>query len=143
MAVFELVPDLAVLSNLASSGGVEYWIGQGINIILSTIVGGIVLLIVLAIFSKNYGGDVQAGRVFFIVLIINIITFFGVFGILLSVLAVIPFAGLIAPIIIWIVALTLGFPDMHFIHHVIIAIIFVILTVTIVPFLVGMIPIGI
>jgi len=130
-----LIPNLVELNDLAMSSGMDYWLTQGINIILSTIVGGILLILVMAIFNKKYGGQTQPGKIFFVVLIINTLTFFGVFGILLSILIGVPLAGFLIPIIIWAIVLTLAFPDMHFIHNVVIAIIFVLLTITLVPFI--------
>ena len=130
--------NLMELNEIATSSGVDYWLGLGLNIILSTIVGGILLTLVMAIFSRRYGGGVRPGKAFFVVLIINMLTFFGVFGIVLSLIVGIPMIGFLLPAAIWIVVLTLTFPEMHFIQNIIIAIIFAALTLTAVPYIVGM-----
>jgi len=139
MAGFNIIPDLTEFNNLANLQGAEYWLSLGINLIIATIVGGIVLILVMVIYNKRYGGATQPGKIFFVVLIINFLTFFGLLGAVLPVIAMVPFGGLILPWIIWVIVLTLAFPDTHFLHNIILGLIFVLLTVTLVSSIVSLI----
>ncbi|MFH1978019.1 MAG: hypothetical protein ABIJ92_01710 [Candidatus Aenigmatarchaeota archaeon] len=131
------IPDLMAINDFALSGGTDYWLSLGINLILSTVVAGILLLIIYTVLSKRSGGSVQVTKIFLIVLLINIINFLGLMGLILPFIAGIPFAGLLFPVLIWIIFLSASFHEVHFLHNIIIAIIFYFITITIVPGLVG------
>ena len=76
------------------------WAALGLNLILSTIVGGIVIVILLAIFSKAWKEQVKYQNAFLMVILINIINLFGVIGFLSP---YIPAAlSLFLPLLIWI-----------------------------------------
>lgn len=140
MAGFDgLMPNLFELNQLASTQGLDYWISLGVNLILSTIVGGIILIIVIAFFNRRYGGVNQPGKTFFVVLIINFINFFGFLGIILPLIVGMPILGLILPILVWIIILTLVFHDLHFIHNIIIGIIAYVVTLSIVPYITSLV----
>jgi len=126
--------DLNAVNEFATSQGFDYWIGLGVNIIVSTIIGGIVLAIILSIFSKKFGLSVQMGNVFLLVLIVNAINFFGIMGLILVFVPSISFIGIILPVLIWIILLKLFF-KMRFIHAVIIGVVFYFLTLAVIPYI--------
>ena len=70
--------DLNAIYGLASSQSYTYWIGLGINIILSTIIGGIILIVVLEIFSKAFKEPVKPANAFLAVLVVSIINNIGI-----------------------------------------------------------------
>ncbi len=131
--------DINALNDFATSQSFDYWIGLGINIIISTIIGGIVLLIILGIFSRKFGLSIQIGNAFLLVLIANIINFFGVMGLILPFVLSVPFVALILPVLIWIILLKLFFRDMKLIYAVIIGIVFYFLTIALIPLFVAMV----
>ena len=68
---------LGAFSNLATGNSAMGWINIAINIVLSTIVGGIVLLIVMEALSKAWGENVSIGKCFTFVLIISLLLWVG------------------------------------------------------------------
>jgi hypothetical protein len=117
-------------------------IGMATNLILSTIVGGIVILIVAEILSKKFSQDVNPLHAFMLALSVNIINIPIVMGLLYSVLSYIPLMGLVAgflPLIIWIVLTKLFFRDMSILPVLIIAVLGYGLTMFLVPMLVNIV----
>jgi hypothetical protein len=131
--------DLSAIYNLATSSTYDYWIMLGVNLIISTIVGGIVLLIVLEVFSKKFGERVSPMNAFIVVLLVNVINLIGLMGILLPFVAAIPYGSIILPLLVWIVFIKIFFGELSFLHVVIIAVVFFALTILVVPALVSLI----
>ena len=116
-------------------------VGLGLNIFLSTIIGGIVILIVVEIFSKKFAEEVNPMHAFLLALAINVINLPIVMGLLYAFIATVPFLGLIAgflPIIIWIVLTKLLFREMAMLHVLLIAVIGYSLSIFLIPSLVAM-----
>ncbi len=139
MADFALPIDLNSLNTIASGSGFGYWINLAIGMILSTIIGGIVLIVVLQIFNRIYGETTNPKNAFLVVLIASIINYFGIMGILLPYLYMVPLIGVILPLLIWILLMKVFFEDMSFLHVVIVAVIFYALTLLLIPMVVSMV----
>ncbi len=121
---------LGSIGNL-SLGGFDYWITLGVNIILSTIISGIALVIVVKMLSRKYE-YVESGNAFIMALVVNIINFFGVAGVL-GLFLPLPFVGLFLPLIIWIVLAKFFFSEMSFSHVLALAFIGYVLSLFAIP----------
>lgn len=131
--------DLNSIYSLATSNAYDYWVMLGVNLIVSTIVGGIVLLVLLEVMSKKFGEQISPTNAFIVVLLVNIINLIGLMGILLPFVAAIPMGSLILPLLVWIVFIKIFFGGFKILHVIIIAVIFFALTILLVPAIVGMI----
>jgi hypothetical protein len=120
--------------NLAISGTVSYWINLGINFILSTLIGGIVIAILLAIASKGWNEPVKIGNSFLLVLIVNLINFFGVLGLLGPIFLS---GSLAISLIVWIVLTKLLFSQLKIWHAIVIGLIGFVLSIFVFPVLVN------
>ncbi len=129
---------LGSFADLATSNSAAGWINIGINIILSTIVGGIVLLVVMEALSKAWGESVSAGRCFMFVLIINIITQFGM-GFILPFVSFLPMAGFVFTLLLWIGFMKLFFGELSMLHAAIAGVIGFALSMLVVPMLTGLV----
>ncbi len=136
------LPDISGIlgsfSSLATSNSAAGWINIGINIVLSTIIGGIVLLVVMEALSKAWGESVSAGKCFMFVLIINIITQFGI-GFILPFVSFIPMASLVITLLLWIGFMKLFFGELSMLHAVIAGVIGFALGMLVVPMLTGLV----
>jgi hypothetical protein len=127
------------LTNLVGSLGVNFAnpITLAINIILSTIIGGLVLLLLVEIFGKKFKESVQPANAFLVVLIINIINLLGVTALITTYLPAIPFIGVLLPVIIWIVLIKIFFREMKITHAITVGVIGWLLSMFLIPYLVG------
>lgn len=125
--------DLEAIYGLATSQSYTFWIGMAINLIVSTIIGGIILIVILELFSKKFNEPVKASNAFLVVLIVNIINIIGILGFLSSYMAAIPYLALILPLIIWIVFIKAFFGELSILHAIVVAVIFFIITIFILP----------
>ena len=128
------------LTNLLGSVGVADFtspITLAINIILSTIIGGIVLLIIVEVMGKKFSEEVHPVNAFLVVLIINIINFLGVLAFITPLVSFVPFLPVILPVLVWIILIKLFFREMSFLHAVIVGIIGWVLSIFLIPYLVG------
>ena len=117
-------------------------IGLATNLILSTIVGGIVILIVVEIFAKKFAEEANPMHAFLLALVVNIINLPIIMGLLYTFVTAIPFLGVLTgllPVIIWIVLTKLLFKDLHMLHVLIIAVLCYALSIFLIPALVGMV----
>lgn len=130
---------LEAIYGLATGGTVGTWVGLGINLVVSTIVMGIVLMVILEIISKAWGEPVKVTNAFLVALLINIINLPIITGLLGSFITLIPFGLLIFPLIVWIVLIKAFFREMSLIHSVILGVIGFILSIYLIPILVGMV----
>ena len=108
-----------------------------INIILSTIIGGIILLIIVEIFGKKYSENVKPVNAFLAVLIINLINILGITAFLMPYVSFIPLISWVLPIVIWIVIIKILFREMSIVHSVIVGLIGFAVTLLLLPALVG------
>lgn len=113
-----------------------------VNLIVSTIVGGIVFLVVVVVFAKAFSEEAPVARAFGVVLIINLINIFGILSLITPFLAAIPFAGyamLILPLLIWIGLVKAFFGEMETSHIAAIGVVGYVLSILIIPLLVGIV----
>lgn len=138
--------DLQSIYGFATSQSYSYWIGLGINLILSTIIGGIILIFILEIFSKKFKEPVKPGNAFLAVLLVNIINMIGIMGFLLPYIASVPYVVMILPLLIWILLIKAFFGELSILHAVLVGVIFYLITIMALPYLTsiiaGFIPLG-
>ncbi len=127
---------LESIYGLASSQGITGWMSLGINLIVSTIVGGVVILILLEAISKAWGERVKPVNAFLLVLVINLVN---LLGIMAFVAPYVPYAGYVLPIIVWIVLVKVFFGEMGMKHAVITGIVGYIISILLIPSLVAMV----
>lgn len=134
-----------VLSNATSSLG--SWTGLLINLIFSTVIGGLVFLLVVKLVSGKLGDNVGTGRVFLAILVINLISLPIIWGLTTQTISSIPLTGIIfpfLPFLIWLIVSKLSF-GMPWSHTLLVTIIGYILSIFVVPTLVwsirGILPI--
>jgi hypothetical protein len=131
--------DLNAIVELASANAMGFWTALIVNLVLSTVVSGIVLIIVLMLFNRVYGEMLVLKRAFLVVLLVNIINYVGIVGFLSPAISGIPFIGIILPILIWVIMLKVFFEDMSFLHTLIVGIVFYGLTIVAIPYLINMV----
>ena len=127
------------LTNLVTSLGVDFTspVTIAINIIISTIIGGIVLLILVEIFGKKFSEEVHPVNAFLVVLIINLINILGVLAFITPYISFIPYIPVILPVLVWILLIKIFFKEMSILHAVILGVIGWLLSIFIIPYLVG------
>lgn len=126
-----------LLGTITSSVG--SWTGLLINLIISTLVGGLVFFIVVKLIASKLGDNVGLSRVFLAVFVINLISLPIIWGLTISAIAVIPFVGIIFPLLpflIWLLVVKVSFGDMAWSHVFIVTIIGYVLSIYVVPTLV-------
>lgn len=128
-----------ILTNLVTSLGVDFTnpITLAINVIVSTIIGGIVLLILVEIIGKKFSEEVHPANAFLVVLIINLINLLGVLGFITPYISFVPFLPVILPVLIWIVMIKLFFGEMSILHAVMVGVVGWLLSIFLIPYLVG------
>jgi hypothetical protein len=138
MADFLNIPlDLNSVAELASANALGFWVTIIINLVLATIVGGVVLIIVLGVFNRIYGEMLDYKKAFLVALTANLINLVGVVGLLAPFIAGIPFIGIILPLLIWVLLLKMFFEDMSFLHALVVGAVFYVLTIVAVPYIVS------
>jgi len=126
-------------ANLATSNSAAGWIGIGINIILSTIIGGIVIIVLMEALGKAWGESVSVGKAFLFMLVINVINQFGMALIYSFIPFSFPFMGYIIPLVIWIALMKAFFGELSMAHAAIAGIIGFALSMIVIPPLTGMV----
>jgi len=137
MPDFELPGFLGPVGDLATSQNFGYWLNLGINILLSTIVGGLVMVVILEILSRSWSESIRIANVFLLVLFVNIINTF-ILGFLIPYVAFIPFSYILVPLLIWIGLIKLFFKEMSFMHAVVVGIVGFAISTVLMPSIVGM-----
>jgi len=135
MATVDLPGFLGAFNTLATSADMNTWLNMGINLIISTIIGGIVLVAIIGILSKQWGESVKIGNAFLVVLIINVINIFGILG-FLGFLGII---SMILPVLIWIGLVKAFFGELSIVHAVIVGVVGYIISIFIIPILLSMV----
>ncbi len=134
--------DPMSLYNIANAQGWQSWIMLGIDVIVSTIIGGFILLLIVELFSHKFNEPIKPGNAFLVVLIANVINFLGIIGILGMVLPGIllnGFGGIALNFLVWLGLLKGFFADMGWAHVLIIALVMLGASVMITPLLSGII----
>jgi hypothetical protein len=133
------IPGLEVINQLATGASWQAWINLGISFIVSTLIGGLVLLVILSVLSKAWNEPIRAANAFLVVLVINIINMPIIYGLLGPIIAFIPFSAIVFPLVVWIVLIKLFFKDMKALHAVVTGIIGWVVTMMFVTSLVVMV----
>jgi hypothetical protein len=118
--------------------GIDYWVMLALNMFLSTIIGGIVLLLVIGAVTKKTGENAKLSNVFLMSLLINAINSFGVLGLLTPSLPI-PFAGLALQVLVWFGFVKLFFSDLSLVHALIVSVIAFADSILVVPVIVSFI----
>jgi len=138
--------DPQAILDFANTGTAGSWLALGINTILSTIVGGIVLILLVETFSHKFGESIKPQNSFLVVLIANVITNFGVLGLLGGFLAGVPYVIILLPLIVWFALIKVFFAQMKILHAFMVAVVFFMLSMLVIPFItsiiMGFIPLG-
>jgi len=113
-------------------------IGIAINLILSTIVMGIVIIILSKVVARDSDEDIMPSHAFGLALLINIINIALLLDFVKNLLLFIPLYGIIVPLFVWIIATKLFFSHMHIVHAVIIGVVGFILSILAMPPLVAL-----
>ncbi len=147
MAGFLNIPfDLNSIYAFATSNTAGFWISIAVNLILSTIIGGILLVIILEVFGHEFGEDVTSSNAFLVVLAANTINLVVIMGFLLPYVAGIPFAGIFLPLAVWLFFIKMFFGELSMPHALIVAVVFYLISIYAVPNMVdyvkGFIPLG-
>ncbi len=129
--------DLGSIAQMAASNSTGLWINLIIYLVISTAIGGALLIAVLGVFNRIYGEMLDYKRAFLVVLVANLINIIGIAGLLSGILGAVPFVGIIIPVVIWVLLLKLFFEDMSFLHALIVGVVFFAITLLAIPFLVN------
>ena len=132
----EFPAPLDSIFGIATSQGAASWLNLGINIILSTIVGGLILVLILGVLGREWGERVKVGNAFIVVLIINIINLFGVIGFISPYISTFV---IILPLVIWILLIKAFFGELSFLHAIIVGLIGFAVSIIAIPYLVSMV----
>jgi len=117
-------------------------VGLVINLILSTIVGGIVILIVAELFAKKFSEEIKAVNAFILVLVASLVQLLGIVPLLGQFLIMLPMVGLllvVLPVIVWIVLVKIFFSKLHILHAALLGVVCYFLTLYVIPILVSMV----
>ncbi len=115
------------------------WSGLIINLLVSTLVGGVVFLIVAKLIAGRLGDNVGIGKVFLAVFIINVINIPIIWGLTIQAIAAIPFTGFLfpfLPLLVWFFAIKMAFGGMSISHILLMAVIGYVLSIFVIPTLV-------
>jgi hypothetical protein len=110
------------------------------NLIVSTIVSGIVILVIVMLFAKKFAESVSPLNAFILAFVVTLINLFGVVGLLGGILISLPLGSIIVmllPILVWIVLVKVFFKEMSFLHVVIISFVCYLVSIYVIPMLVG------
>ena len=110
------------------------------NLIISTIVGGLVFLVVVKVLGKKLGDNIGIPKIFTAVFIINLINIPIIWGLTVKAIAAIPFTSFIfpfLPFLAWFLVVKMIFGQMKISHCLLISAIGYILSIYVIPMLVG------
>jgi len=131
--------DPQAIFNFATGQTAGGWLGLGINVIVSTLVGGFALIFLVEIFSHKFGESIKPQNAFLVTLIANVVTYFGIIGLLSSFLSSVSFVIIILPLVVWFVLIKLFFSEMNILHAFLVAVIFFMLSMLVIPSLVSLV----
>jgi hypothetical protein len=117
-------------------------VGLVTGLILSTIVGGIVILIIVELLARKFAAEIKPLNAFLLAFVVSLINLFGVVSLLGGFLMAIPMGSIVVlllPIIVWIVLVKVFFSDLGIVPLLIISVIGYFVSIYIVPMLVSLI----
>ncbi|UCD03434.1 MAG: hypothetical protein JSV63_02275 [Candidatus Aenigmatarchaeota archaeon] len=112
------------------------------GLILSTIVGGIVILIIVEILARRFNTQIRPLNAFILAFVVSLINLFGVVALLGGFLAAVPMGSIIVlvlPVLVWIVLVKLFFRDLSLLPVLIIGVVGYFVSIYIVPILVNIV----
>ncbi|MBI4021103.1 MAG: hypothetical protein HY369_02580 [Candidatus Aenigmarchaeota archaeon] len=121
---------MAFPNDVLSIATSQNWIAVGLHLFLSTIIGGIVLIVLLGIASRAWGESVKVENAFLMVLIVQVITVFGILGFVAPYL---PIGGPVLTFLVWLGFTKAFFSQLKWIHALVIGVIGFALTFFVVP----------
>ena len=127
--------DPQAIFSYATSQSAGSWLSLGISVIVSTLVGGILLIVLVEVFSHKFGESIKPQNAFLVTLLANIVTYFGVIGLLSGFLASVPYVIILLPLVVWFVLIKVFFSQMNILHAFLVAVIFFVLSMLLIPYL--------
>jgi hypothetical protein len=125
-----------------ATGAIDPWVSIAVELVVGTIIGGILLINVLGVFNKIYGDILEYKRSFLVVGVANMINLVGLRGFISPMLKELPAAEAIVeyaiPAVIWVFLLKVFFEDMNLTHATVVGIVFFGITLILVPTYVNM-----
>jgi len=138
--------DPQAIYSYATGQSAGSWLSLGISVIVSTLVGGILLIVLVEVFSHKFGESIKPQNAFLVTLLANIVTYFGIIGLLSGFLSSVPYVIILLPLVVWFVLIKVFFSQMNILHAFLVAVIFFMLSMLVIPTLVslvsGFIPMG-
>lgn len=134
MADFALEGLPALVYGAATGNAWSYWLNLGIGVVLSTLIGGLVLVAVLKVATKAFGESAHIANAFLLALIVNIINILGVIGFLAGPLPAVAYA---LPLLIWLGLTKAFFSELAWTHVLLVGIVGYALSIFLVPALVA------
>ena len=131
--------DPQAIFSFATSQTSGSWLGLGINVIVSTLVGGLALILLVEVFSHKFGESIKPQNAFLVTLIANIVTYFGIIGLLSGFLSSVSFVIILLPLLVWFVLIKVFFSEMNILHGFLVAVIFYMLSMLVMPSLVSLV----
>jgi hypothetical protein len=131
--------DPQAIFSYATSQSAGSWLSLGINVIVSTLVGGFLLIFLVEVFSHKFGESIKPQNAFLVTLIANIVTYFGIIGLLSGFLSSVSFLIIILPLVVWFVLIKMFFSQMNILHAFLVAVIFFMLSMLVIPSLVSLV----
>ena len=131
--------DPQAIYSYATSQSAGSWLSLGINVIVSTIVGGLVLIVLVEMFSHKFGESIKPQNAFLVTLLANVVTYFGVIGLLSGYLSTVPYVVILLPLVVWFALIKLFFSQMNILHAFFAAVIFFMLSMLVIPSLVALV----
>jgi hypothetical protein len=115
--------------------------GLGINILVSTIVGGIVILLIVEIFAKRYANHVKPINAFLLTFIASMINILGIMALLGGMVASFPmgsFISMLLPVFVWVILIKVLFKQFTMKHALMVGVVCYLLNIFLIPALVNM-----
>ena len=137
MVNFQADP-LKALQPLIGSG-TSYWLNLAIGMLVSTIVSGIILVIVIQVMKRKWSMDVKIINTFTMVLVASIIFYLGLIGFISPLIVAMPMASVVIyalPVLVWVLLAFMFFRQMPFLAMVIFAVLGYVITTFVSPQLV-------
>lgn len=132
------IPDIFnPIMNIAQSKNYMGWLDLGINFLISTLVTGILLALIVFIFSKKWTESVKPQNAILLVLVVNVINFFGILGILYSSVSFLPGLIIFLPLLVWIGLTKAFFSGMGWIHAAILGVVAYLVSIFVSPYMIA------
>ncbi len=126
---------MAIYDQILGVASSQDWVSLGLNVILSTLIGGLVIIALVAVLSRLWKEEAKLPNAFLMVLLISAISMFGFLGILYPYM---PGLALYLPVLVWLLLTKLFFPQMKWWHTIVVGLAGYALSILLIPNLVGM-----